>query len=158
MAFVYLFRGRGRGNTEKNYALQQWTVGCSSHQETKSCLMTKTGSRLQIWTSWCIPVSTMKDRKYLTCPAFGEQEKIWFYDSIWRSSITLLHLLIILLNSGLFPFFSLIFPWAMWYCLQSSRKIKRPFSQLLNTAHCLWEWWTHQHSWVLLYITQHMQR
>ncbi|XP_009996878.1 PREDICTED: mitotic spindle assembly checkpoint protein MAD2A [Chaetura pelagica] len=26
----------------------------------------------------------------------------------------------------------------VWYCLQISRKIKQPFSQLLNIGHCLW--------------------
>lgn len=72
-------------------------------RQRKSCLMTKTDSRLQIWTSWCIPARNMKDRKYLTCAAFGKQEKIW------RSGMALLCLLINLFLIVSF-FFSFLFP------------------------------------------------
>lgn len=142
---------KGRGKYRKYCALQQWTVGWCSPQKTESCLMIKTESRLQSWTWWCVPVNNMKDRKYLTCAAFGEQK-------IRQPSKALLHLLINLFNSRLFYCLFFCFPWAVGYCLQSSGKIKEPFSQLLSIGYCLGERWTHQRCWVLLYITQLTQR
>lgn len=94
--FVYL--SRRRGNTVHYYHSEQLAAVHIKRQR-KPCLMTKTDSRLQIWTSWCIPASNMKDRKYLTCASFGKQEKIW------RSSMALLRLLInLFLIVGFCPF------------------------------------------------------
>jgi len=66
-----------------HYNSEQLAAALIKRQRNQS-LMTKTDSRLQIWTSWCIPVSNMKDRKYPTCAGFGEQEKVR------RSSMALL--------------------------------------------------------------------
>lgn len=81
---VYL--SKRRGNTEEivHYCNSEQLAAVHIKRQRKSCLMTKTDNRLQIWTSWCIPARNMKDRKYLTCAAFGKQEKIR------RSSMALL--------------------------------------------------------------------
>lgn len=71
---------------------------------------------------------------------------LWGTREDTKSSLALLCLLMNLLNSGLWGLFvcllvcltvCLFFSQAVWYCLQSSGKIKQPFSQLLNIGHCL---------------------
>lgn len=106
--FVYL--SRRRGNTEEivHYYNSGQLAAVHIKRQRKSCLMTKTDSRLQIWTSWCFPASNMKDRKYLTCAAFGKQEKIW------RSGMALLHLLINLFLIVGFFLFLFFFPHEQW--------------------------------------------
>lgn len=154
--FCLFVQGRG-GNTEKimHYNSEQLAAALIKRQS-QSCLMTKTDSRLQIWTSWCIPVSNMKDRKYLTCAAFGEQEKIW------RSSMALLRLLINLFNSGFFSFvFFFVFFFYPEQCGIACKAVGRSNSLSASCSTLVTafrERWTHQRSWALLYITQHMQR